>query len=60
MSALREIKHKMCGRDASKAQGEAECFISIKPIASSALFRIKHEEGNVLTLLKHFQRNALI
>ena len=29
-SAIHEIKHKVCGRDANKARGEAECFIGIK------------------------------
>ena len=27
-SAIREIKHEVRGRDANKARGEAECFIS--------------------------------
>ena len=29
-SALREIKHEARGRDANKARGKAECFISIE------------------------------
>ena len=59
MSSLRNIKHKAHSQDANKAQGEAECFISIKA-ALSALFRVKHEQGNAFTILKNFQRNALI
>ena len=30
VSALRDIKHEARGRDANKARGEAECFISIE------------------------------
>ena len=29
-SAIHKIKHEAHGRDASKAQGEAECFIGIE------------------------------
>ena len=53
MSALHEIKHEARGRDSNKARGKAENFISIKAVLS-ALFSIKHEQGNALTILKYF------
>ena len=32
MSTIHKIKHEARGRDANKAQGEAECFTSIKSV----------------------------
>ena len=60
MSALHEIKHEARGRDSNKARGKAENFISIKAVLS-ALFSIKHEQGNVLTIFleKCFDKNVL-
>ena len=39
-SAIHKIKHKVCGRDANKAQGKAECFISIKAVHWVLFLRI--------------------
>ena len=55
MSALREIKYEAHHQDANKAWGKAECFISIEAACQvSALFNVKHEQGNALTILKKF------
>ena len=39
-----------------------ECFTRYKARGArpSALFRVKQEQGNAFTILKNFQRNALI
>ena len=56
--ALRNIKHEARGRHANKAQGKAECFISIE--AACRVLYSAHEQGNAFTILKNFQRNDSI
>ena len=56
MSVVHEIKHKVCGRDANKAWGEAQWLISIEA-ALRMLFCIKHKQGNALTILKNLHLN---
>ena len=59
MNALCNIKHEVRSPNTNKARGKAEYFISIEATLS-ALFCVKHEQGNASTILKNFQRNALI
>ena len=39
-SAIHKIKHKVCGRDANKAQSEAKYFNGIETVWPSALFYV--------------------
>ena len=63
MSALREIKYEARYWDVNKAWGKAKCLISIKAACQvSALFHVKHEQGNALTILKnlHLDINVVV
>ena len=57
MSALRNIKHEVCRRDANKARGEAlrpsaDCYISRKAQARQCFYYSKE------FLVKHFVKNV--
>ena len=58
-SAICKIKHEVRGRDAYKAQGEAECFIGHQGSTPSALFCIQQELVHALTVLKDLPINAI-
>jgi len=40
VSAIRKIKHEVCGRDTNIARGEAECYISIEATRQVLYLRI--------------------
>ena len=59
MSPIRKIKHKVCGLDTSKAQGEAKGFIDIKAMCQVLYFTYSTHD-HALTVLKNLHTTSYL